>query len=50
MSELFEIASPISTGDAMSIEQPTGGALASELSGMHHSYSLDGGNYLQWSQ
>lgn len=50
MFEISEITSPISTREAMLIEQPTSGALADELLGMHHSYHLDGGNYLQWSQ
>ena len=42
--------SPILTGEAMPIEQPTDGALTSELPRMHHSHRLDGRNYLQWSQ
>ena len=50
MLEISKTASPTLTREAMPIEQTTSGAPTSELPRMHHSYRLDGGNYLLWSQ
>jgi len=47
MSEILEVTAYVTTGESAPVDQITGaGARVGELLGMHHSYRLDGRNYL----
>lgn len=50
MSKILKTTTPVTKGDGVLFDPPMGNTSSNEFSGIHHSYRLDGKNYLQWSQ